>query len=261
MAHRVSKANKWPLRNMCAELGARFKCFNKRPLPDHEVAFHRLDKAELEACLAWECYRERALINQDSIFQEAEVVEKSKRSEEAKFMRLLELQRELDAERKASRPWLSLEPQDRNAFLMRIRKTRHVTEPFALFSELSPMHRLWARWSPRCERLEVLVDWSKSNKKLVASFTRLVTRLRKNGGTKANLIKIKDGRGSRSTVKQDLFRLAIWRCHKAGLNAKRALTRLEQLRIDFGPAPSTVEKKYTSIAKECEQDLLSARPT
>jgi hypothetical protein len=184
------------------KIGDRLKLLKGRPLPSYEFAFDGLPEAELAHCLAWECHRERAICRQKAILDEAKTVEKARLSKEKKFRQELELQNELDAERRASRPWILLSPTEKSSVLNTRRRTAPFSEPFRLVSEFSGLERFLFRQSrERYERLEVVVDWSRSNKRLVESFQDAVERLRQTPGTKANLTRIDEACGANLIVR------------------------------------------------------------
>lgn len=233
------------------KIGDRLKRLRGRSPPSYEFAFDTLPETELEHCLHWECRRERAICHQQTILDEAETLAKAPLSEDEKFRQGLELQSELDAARRASRPWIKLSPKERSSVLSIEQRAVPFSEPIRLASELSRLEKyVLSQPSNRRERLEVIVDWSSSTKRLVSSFEALIERLRKTQGTKANLVQAVEARGRQRTVHECLFRLAVWRCWKAGLSASEALRVLARLLPKFGPDAGTFAKKYASLARE-----------
>jgi hypothetical protein len=240
---------------MATKIGNRLRYLQGRNPHFYEFAFHTLGQAELEPCLTWECYREHAIVQQHHILEQAAALEKEPLSVEEKFMQKLELQNQLDAERRAARPWLSLSLNERVSITSRSDGVAP-PEPVRLLSELSPDDLFRLRFSRRQERVELVVDRSKSPETLAQSFKRLLERLHRTPGSKFSRTQVEDKRGHRPSVRERLFRLAVWRCGKAGLRPKQIRSLLDPLFPKFGPAPETFLKKCAAFVREAELMLL-----
>lgn len=226
------------------KIGDRLKLLKGRPLPSYEFAFDTLPEAELKACLAWECYREVELFRQQATVGKAKGIAKVRLRQGKKSGLPQE-----------PLPWMLLSPEQRAGMASRIYPPMAHPNAFRLMSELSPNDQFLLSAFDRYERIEVVLDWSRSTKRLVKSFRDWVTRLRRTPGTKASLTPTVETRGQRRTVRNGLFLLALWRCHKAGLNGHEALVVLDSLRRAFGPSSCTVTKRYASLAREGERVL------
>jgi hypothetical protein len=194
-----------------------------------------------------------------AIFKEAEEIERQSKSAEECFRRKLDLQDELDAlRREFSRPWLLMPPEER---ARRVAERKHLPspEPLRLASELDPLRQsLLRRSSGAKERVDFVIDWSVTNKRLIRSFARKIKSMRRTPGTKANLTPVKQVRGRKTTVKEQLVRLVIWRCRKARYPTDSILTLLEPFRQRFGlPHKDTLRKKLASLADQAERMLFS----
>jgi len=238
-------------------IGERLRLLEGRALPSYEYAFNELPEGELEACLMWERCREHAILAQQLIWEDVADLEKEPLSEEQKFIQRLDLQHQLDAERRASRPWWELPPDEQAVVirnLERLSKSKPF-EPVNLASELSSLDVFRARILRRFERIEVVVDPSKSPAQLGKSFSRLVTRLRQTPGTVFTHTKVRENRGHRRSTEQKLVRLAVWRCSKAGLLPREMRSLLGALLHKFGPGPGTFDKKCACLVREGEAIL------
>jgi hypothetical protein len=225
-------------------------------LPDYEIAFNNLPDSELEPCFQYERLRELSFVRERGIFVAANKLEKEQLNENERFRRQLDLQSELDTVRGYCRPWLSLLPKEKAAHMppLKGQSSSALTEPVRLASEQTRVESFFARSSGKRQHLELIVDWSRSNKDLVKSFLRLLKCQRGNPGTVAKNVVVREGRGRRATSKERLFQFAIWRCRKAGLNTEDTLNSVKQLGKSFnGPDPETLKKKLSSIEHAFER--------
>jgi len=177
------------------------------------------------------------------------------------FRRRLELQSELDSLRCYQRPWLLMTPKEKDAHVRRIaRKSSSGPKGVRLASELTVVEARLARLSGKPDHLELILDWSRSNKELAKSFLLLVKRLRTIPSTRAHDVVVKEARGRQSSSKELLFQLAIWRCRKARLNTRETLDLVESLRRGFnGPDKATLSKKLSSIERTFERAFFPPR--
>lgn len=224
-------------------------------LPPEEYAFHTLPEGQLEACLDYECHRERARRQFSTILKEAAEIDKLDESEDEKFRQKLELQSELDALKESLRPWLSLTPTEREHHLQKsaIKPTRR-PEPVRFHSDLGKLQQVLTRGSSRWERLDIVVDWEASKKALVESFAKLVDRLRGTPGTKAHGCPVNEKRGNQPSVPQCLYQLVVWRCREAKFNAFKTMQILNRLR-PCCPIPSEESflNKFVEVARAGER--------
>jgi len=220
-----------------------------------ECAFHLLPDDELETCLKYERFRERANRRRNAILNEAAAVDGSINNEQAAFGQKLELQQELDSLKAFSLPWFSLNDTDKQKH--RRDAVRVQSEPVRLGSELRPVEIRFLRWpgSSR-ERLEIVVNWSKSDKRIAQSFGRLVKKLRAEPGKKAHRTKSKESRGRKSSVAEQLFGLAVWRCRKAKLPPAEIVKILKPLRNRFHSSnDATLLKNLSALELAAEKML------
>lgn len=206
----------------------------------------------MKACFEYECSRERAKLRRQAILKEAkEIEQRCEDDEDEKFRELLDLQEELNQLRQESKlPWLSLPPCKRTT-LSSYEERSDRSEPVILFADLPSLGQALTRRN----RLDLVIDWSKSEKRLKNSFGKLIRRLRLTPGTNANLTSVVDERGQKLSAKQKLLRLVLYRCRKGRIRFDRILLILDSFRRHgFAvPAESTLQKKFALLAREGER--------
>jgi hypothetical protein len=193
------------------------KTVHRRPA-DEDYRFDKLKKEEeYEPCFRYEIFRERINQFRAIIIKEASEIDISGESEAEKFRQKLELQEQLDELKRADRPWLKLTDAEKPT-----RREESVRE-------MTPMDR-WLRKknaSPAVEGIELSIDFRNSTNDLMASFHRLLTKMRKE-----RKIEFKNA-GRPHSIKLRLFNLTVYRCLQRGMKPDEVWEHLAPLREKF----------------------------
>lgn len=192
---------------------------NVHPKPDYR--FEGLTEAEYEPCFQYEIRRERIPKRRASLMEQAAKVDACDDTDGEKFRQKLELQRELDEVKRAERPWLKLTKAERQTHLKK--------EPVQLANEVKPGER-WLRKKrvsgPHAD-IELFIDFTYGNEVLVASFQRLLTKMRKEGMAQFT------APGRPNSIKLRLFSLSAYRCLRRGMQPDEVWKHLTKLREKF----------------------------
>jgi hypothetical protein len=230
---------------------------NARQPPEVEYRFDQLDEDEYEDCFRYEIQRYqipslRAKFHAElaALPLNVEMPTELDDFEGSHIARKLDLQGRLSELKEYESPWLQLREGGIPPFLrgaglktselselLRVRGIapklrsgkRATRQPVQLINEIDPLTRCGLLVEePHIEKLQIVIDWTKSPTSLAESFLLLVKRMRKQRG-RARLRKERRGR-PRSSIENDLFALAVWRCSKCEMTHSKIWDFLEPLR-------------------------------
>lgn len=225
-------------------------------ISEFEWAFYSLSSPEIEACLRYECFRERAFFQCEALHQEAALLKKQAGGiTDHVFPQLLEIQEELNYLGRKCHPWLSLTRKERAALLNSVEMPE---KSVWVVSELTPLQKLIAKHSKKRKRLELVVDWSESPKQLKECFGNTLEWLRKHDRQVPNRT---EKRGAKKSECSALLYLTLWRLEKAGIPRVRIIEMIDSHRInssDLGiPDSGTLKKNFRKYVREAEAAILA----
>ena len=223
------------------DLGARLRGL-KHNLPQGEYQFYKVADEELEGCCYYESRREVLFLKGKEMLVDGPVDEKP--VSEPQF---------------CDQTWFTLDPGDKAEYMRRAaEEKRHSPEPVRLAADLTPLGLRLTRIMPTIKQVELFLDLSWPNKCLERSFRKVLRRLRESSAMSGARSLVNETRGRKGSAKENLLRLSIWRCHKAGLQPKEIIEVLAPFQGRFPvPAESTLSKKIADTVSRTEEWLLA----
>jgi hypothetical protein len=214
----------------------------RRQITTGSLWFADLDEAEYEPCFWHEIRRERLPRSRLRIMQHVVEIDNSSEDENEKFRQKLELQQELDELKRGERAWVDLTNPEKRALM----ESTDWDEPVRSVKEMSRWER--RRPSAAQEVIALSIDFRETNEALMASFQRLLTKMRDGGKAKF------EKRGRPVSVKLRLFSLSVYRCLREGMKPNEAWKYLAPLRDKFWIGEHNSEK-LIELAGDIEREI------